>query len=91
MAQVNIRIDDGLKKKADELFEALGLNMSTAFNIFIKTSIRQKGIPFSLNLGSFTNENKKIPLSESRGIWKGKVWMSDDFNEPLEEMKEYME
>ena len=88
MAQVNIRIEDGLKEKADELFEALGLNMSTAFNIFIKTSIRQKGIPFILNLDSFNNENKKIPLSESRGIWIDKVWMSDDFNEPIEEMKE---
>ena len=34
---------------------------------------------------------KKRPLSELRGLLKGKVWMSDDFNEPLEEMKEYME
>ena len=34
---------------------------------------------------------KKRPLSELRGFLKGKVWMSDDFNEPLEEMKEYME
>ena len=33
----------------------------------------------------------KIPRSELRGKWKGKVWMSDDFNAPLEEMKEYME
>jgi hypothetical protein len=24
------------------------------------------------------------------GIWKGKVWMAEDFNEPLEEFKEYM-
>ena len=34
---------------------------------------------------------KKRPLSELRGLLKDKVWMSDDFNEPLEEMKEYME
>ena len=91
MAQVNIRIEDGLKEKADELFEALGLNMSTAFNIFIKTSIRHEGIPFSLNLNTLNNENRKIPRSELNGKWTGKVWMSDDFNEPLEEMKEYME
>jgi len=40
-----------------------------------------------------TGENKpmKKPLSESRGIFKGKIRMSDDFNEPLEELKEYME
>ena len=33
---------------------------------------------------------KKRPLSELRGFMKGKVWMADDFNAPLEEMKEYM-
>ena len=36
------------------------------------------------------NQEKKRPVSELRGLLKGKVWMSDDFNEPLEEMKEYM-
>jgi len=33
---------------------------------------------------------KVLPLSELKGLLKGKVWMSEDFNEPLEEMKEYM-
>ena len=36
-------------------------------------------------------EPTKLPRSAVRGFLKGKVWMSDDFNEPLEEMKEYME
>ena len=33
----------------------------------------------------------KLPRSTCRGMLKGKVWTSDDFNEPLEEMREYME
>ena len=36
------------------------------------------------------NKSVKLPCSTAKGLWKGKVWMSDDFNEPLEEMKEYM-
>ena len=36
-------------------------------------------------------EQTKRPRSEMRGILKGKVFMSDDFDAPLEEMKEYME
>ena len=32
----------------------------------------------------------KIPLFELRGIWKDKVFMSDDFDEPLEEMRAYI-
>jgi len=41
----------------------------------------------STNIGTV----EKRPVSELRGLLKGKVWMSDDFDEPLEEMKEYME
>jgi len=33
----------------------------------------------------------KHPRSAFIGSWKNKIWMSDDFNEPLDEMKEYME
>lgn len=48
MAQINIRIDDKLKEKAEILFDELGLNMSTAFNIFIRQALRQGGIPFEI-------------------------------------------
>ena len=34
---------------------------------------------------------KKHPRSDFIGSWKDKIWISEDFNEPLEEMKEYME
>jgi len=33
----------------------------------------------------------KRPFSELRGLLKGRVWMADDFNAPLEELREYME
>lgn len=38
-----------------------------------------------------TEQTKKHPRSNFIGSWKDKIWMSDDFNAPLEEMKEYME
>ena len=37
------------------------------------------------------NKSKKKPRSNFIGLFEGKIRMSDDFNEPLEEMKEYME
>ena len=37
------------------------------------------------------NQSVKLPCSTAKGLLKGKVWMSDDFNAPLEELKEYME
>ncbi|GHV35951.1 hypothetical protein AGMMS49546_00330 [Spirochaetia bacterium] len=50
MAQVNIRIDDALKDQADSLFEELGMNMSTAVNVFIREAVRQRGIPFVITV-----------------------------------------
>ncbi|WP_050699254.1 type II toxin-antitoxin system RelB/DinJ family antitoxin [Anaeromassilibacillus senegalensis] len=52
MAQtnINIRMDENLKRQFDHLCNELGLNMSTAFNIFAKTMVRQQRIPFDVAL-----------------------------------------
>jgi DNA-damage-inducible protein J len=47
---VNVRVDSELKKKAEQLYSELGLNMSTAMNIFLKQSVRYGGIPFELRI-----------------------------------------
>lgn len=46
---ITIRIDKELKKQAETLFSELGMNISTAFNVFIRQSIREGGIPFMIN------------------------------------------
>lgn len=45
---VSIRMDTELKARADELFAELGMNLSTAFNIFVRQSLREGGIPFEI-------------------------------------------
>ena len=35
---INVRVDENLKKDADELFSDLGLNMSTAITMFLKSA-----------------------------------------------------
>ena len=47
---LNIRTDKEVKDKAEEIFSELGLNMTTAVNIFSRTAIREHGIPFELKL-----------------------------------------
>ena len=47
---LNIRIDKELKEQAEVFFNELGLNMSSAFNIFVRQSLRQGKIPFELSL-----------------------------------------
>ena len=45
---VSIRMYTELKAQADELFAELGMNLSTAFNIFVRQSLREGGIPFEI-------------------------------------------
>ena len=51
MKNVNVtfRVDDELKKQADALFADLGMNLSTAFNIFLRQSVREQQIPFDVS------------------------------------------
>lgn len=48
MAQVNIRVDDDLKEQGEKLFNALGMNITTAVNIFISQAVREGRIPFAI-------------------------------------------
>lgn len=45
---ISIRMDSELKEEADALFEELGMNLSTAFNIFVRQALREGGIPFEI-------------------------------------------
>lgn len=44
----NISIDADVKKQAQELFADLGLDLSTAINIYLKKAIAEQGIPFEV-------------------------------------------
>ena len=50
-SSVSFRIDSDIKNQADTLFAQLGLNMTTAFNIFLRQSIREGSIPFNVKIG----------------------------------------
>lgn len=45
---LNIRIDDELKKEAEDLFRYLGLTMSSAITMFLRSAVNNDGIPFEL-------------------------------------------
>jgi DNA-damage-inducible protein J len=62
MAQVSIRIDNDVKKRADALFAELGLNMTTAFNIFVRQALRQGGLPFEVTVDPFYSESNQAHL-----------------------------
>lgn len=69
---ININVDSNVKKEATELFNSLGLNMSTAINLFLRKSINVGGIPFELKNPKPTRELKKA-LKEAKKIENGEI------------------
>lgn len=63
---ISIRMDSDLKNKADALFGELGMNISTAFNIFVRQSIREGKIPFEVSLNKPNKETIAAMLEAER-------------------------
>ena len=53
MATISIRIDDNLKQQSEQVFDGIGLNMTTAITAFLKQAVRVGGIPFDLRLDPY--------------------------------------
>ena len=57
MAQISFRVDDNVKTDAEKILDTIGLSMSAAMNIFLKTVAREKRIPFELSADPFYSAN----------------------------------
>ena len=79
---INIDIDSELKDKAQSIFESLGIDMSTAINMLLHKTIYQEEIPFKFSVEKSAIYEKKNRRA-AFGCLKGKIHVSDDFNEPL--------
>ena len=63
---VSIRMDADLKAQADALFGELGMNMSTAFNIFVRQAVREGRIPFDISLNQSNRDTIAAMLEAER-------------------------
>lgn len=64
MAQINLRIDDELKRGAERTINNIGLSMSTAINIFLRTVVRENKIPFELSADPFYSKDNIADLEK---------------------------
>ena len=62
---INIRMDKTLKEQAEKLLSEFGMNMTTAFNIFLRQTVRDRAIPFQIKAAEPT---RKALLAEGRGL-----------------------
>ena len=82
-ANINVRTDAALKAQAQQIFESIGLDLSTAINLFLKQTVKANNLPFIVGT---SNTNR----TSYYGVWKGKYSLPEDFDEPLDDFKEYM-
>ena len=84
---ISICMDAGLKAQADELFAELGMNISTAFNIFVRQAIREGRIPFEITLMQPNSETVEAMLEAERIANDPSVKGYTDLDEMFEELK----
>ena len=70
MAQISLRVDDDVKRCAEQTFDDIGLSMSTAINIFLKKVARERRIPFELTADPFYSESNMHYLEKKMEDYK---------------------
>lgn len=56
MAQISLRVDDDVKRGAEQVLDDIGISMSTAINVFLRKVAREQRIPFELSADPFYSE-----------------------------------
>ncbi len=85
---INVQVDKKDKEQATNILKDLGLNMSTAINIFIKQIIKVDGLPFEIKNPKPSKELLEA-IQEGEDILSGKVKAKSYTNmyEMLEDLK----
>jgi len=84
---ISIRMDSDLKAQADALFNELGMNITTAFNIFVRQSLREGKIPFDISLNQPNRETLAALMEADRIAKDSTVKGYSDLDELFSDLK----
>ena len=79
---MTVRLDSCVKKQAQKVYSELGIDMTTAINVFLRQSIRSKGFPFDVNLEKPNRETLMAMEETDKG---------DNMHGPFYSVEELME
>ena len=83
---VNIRMDSEVKDEAKMLFNELGMDMTTAVNMFVRQAIYERAIPFRIERSEVPNAETRKAISDAeKGIGMSKTF--DSAKEMFEELE----
>lgn len=89
---VQVRIDEDLKNQAAAVYDALGIDLSTAVRMFFKRSVVARGVPFSMTLSNSELRAEKAAKAllalNSEAVENGTSEMSlDEINAEIEDVR----
>jgi len=83
MTNINIRTETEVKTKAQALFAALGLDMTTAINMFLRQAVREQALPFRARIGDDHEVTLRASLAEMEAGVQG--YSLDEFSAILDQ------
>ena len=89
MASTNfsVRMDSDIKKQCEALYGELGMNLTTAINVFLRQSLRVGGFPFEVKLDQPNKETMAAMLEAERIAKDPSVKHYTDVEDALWELK----
>jgi DNA-damage-inducible protein J len=83
----SVRMDSDIKKQCESLYNELGMNLTTAINVFLRQSLRVGGFPFDVKLEQPNRETIAAMLEAERITHDPNVKRYSDVEEALRELK----
>ena len=83
----SVRMDSDIKKQCETLYGELGVNLTTAINVFLRQSLRVGGFPFDVRLDQPNKETIAAMLEAERIAKDPSVKGYTDLDELFAELK----
>lgn len=84
----SVRMDSDIKRQCEALYNELGMNLTTAINVFLRQSLRAGGFPFEVTLGTPSVSFVSAMLEAERIAKDPSIKGYDDVEEALSELKQ---
>lgn len=85
----SVRMDSDIKKQCETLYGELGVNLTTAINVFLRQSLRVGGFPFDVRIEEQPNKETVAAMLEAERIARdSSVKRYSDVEEALRALKE---
>ena len=87
-ATINVRVDETVKRRVEVLFDSMGLNISTAVNMFLKQCLMEEAIPFQPRVKKSVSLKEALAEAQAQAKQKGASDMSlDEINSIIAEVR----